>query len=63
MKAHNVGGRIPRVLDKIQEEVNKELYTQLLLLGEETSIPFGWATKKAPETFSGCQKRETCAVE
>jgi hypothetical protein len=63
MKAHNAGGRIPRLLDKIQEEVNTQLHAQLLHLGEESSIPFEWAAEKAPETFSGRQKRETCDVE
>jgi len=41
MNAHNAGGRFPCVLHKIQEEVNTQLHAQLLLLGEESSIPFG----------------------
>jgi len=41
IKAHNAGGRIPSVLDKIQEEVNTQLHAQLLLMGEESSILFG----------------------
>jgi len=63
MKAHNAGGRIPSALDKIQEKVNTQLHAQLLLLGEEPSIPIGWAAKKNPEMFSGWQKRETRDVD
>jgi hypothetical protein len=56
MKAYGGSGRIPRVLTQLQEEVNTQLCAQCLLLGEATSIPIGWAAKKAPKTFWGWQQ-------